>query len=438
MQNRRKFIRNASMAAAGVGLGLPAYASGNVIGANDRVNVAVFGTNSRGAALTATFAGAKDCRVIGIGDVDKRAIEKGQMAVHEVTGKKPKGDQDFRRFLDDKNVDAVVIATPDHWHAPMAIMALQAGKHVYVEKPCSHNPAEGDILIAAQKKYGHTVQMGNQTRSSKSLQGIIGEIHDGLIGKTYAAKAWYANARGTIGTHTPAPTPEWLNWELWQGPAPRQEFVDNLVHYQWHWYWKYGTGELLNNGTHEIDMCRWALDVDYPTKVTSIGGRYHFDDGWEAYDTQIVGFEYDEGKMINWDGRSTNAMPYWDRGRGALIHGTEGSVLMDREGYWVYDLHGKEIRSEREDGESVSMDVRGGGSLDDLHIGNFLGAINGSEELNSPIEDANVSVTTCHLGNMAQRVGQALRIDTATGKPDSPEAMALWSREYAEGWQPKA
>ncbi|MEM6770305.1 MAG: Gfo/Idh/MocA family oxidoreductase, partial [Bacteroidota bacterium] len=277
MPTRRKFIRNAALTGAGLTAGLPAY-SNSIIGANSRVNVAVFGTNSRGANLTGTFARAKDCVVGGIGDVDIRAVEKAQKVVTDAGGKKPMGNQDFRRFLDDRDIDAVVIATPDHWHAPMAMMALEAGKHVYLEKPCSHNPHEGDMLVAKQKKTGKLVQMGNQTRSSASLNRIVKEIHDGLIGKAYAGKAWYAASRGSIGNGKPTYIPDWLDWELWQGPAPRQEYTDNMVHYNWHWFFKYGTGELLNNGTHEIDMCRWALGVDYPTQVTSHGGRYHFDD----------------------------------------------------------------------------------------------------------------------------------------------------------------
>ncbi|PPK86669.1 secreted protein [Neolewinella xylanilytica] len=436
MSNRRSFIKKTALAGAGLTMGMPAF--GNVLGANDQVNVAVFGTNSRGNYLAHTFAGAKNCKVVGIGDTDTRAIEKGQKSVMDVTGEKPTGGQDFRRFLDDPDIQAVVIATPDHWHAPMAIMALDAGKHVYVEKPCSQNPAEGEMLLAKQAKTGLKVQMGNQTRSSVSLNRIMKEIHDGLIGKAYAAKAWYANNRGPIGEHEFGPVPEWLDWDLWQGPAPRQEFDNLLVHYNWHWFWKYGTGELLNNGTHEVDMCRWALQVDYPSQVTSSGGRYHFDDAWEAYDTQLASFEFADNKQIHWDGRSCNGMPLYDRGRGAIVYGTEGSVIMDRSGYVVYDLRGNEIRHEQETGATISMDTRGGGNLDEMHIANFIRGVNSGEELNSDINSARPSVLMCHLGNMAQRTGEILHIDQETGKPqDSEAAMALWEREYADGWRPQ-
>ena len=436
MSNRREFLKKSALAGAGITLGVPAF--GQVMGANDQVNVAVFGTNGRGEYLASTFAKAKNCKVIGIGDVDTRAVSKGQQAVVNTGAEQPRGAQDFRRFLDDPEVQAVVIATPDHWHAPMAIMALDAGKHVYVEKPCSQNPAEGEMLVAKQQKTGLKVQMGNQTRSSISLNRVVGEIHDGLIGKAYAGKAWYANSRGPIGDHNFTAVPEWLDWELWQGPAPRQEFDALLVHYNWHWFWKYGTGELLNNGTHEIDMCRWALQVDYPELVTSSGGRYHFDDAWETYDTQLASFEFADGKQIHWDGRSCNGMPLYNRGRGAIVYGTEGTVLMDRNGYTLYDLQGKEVRKEEESAQSVSMDTTGGGNLDELHIANFLRGITESEELNADIADARPSVLMCHLGNMAQRVGSVLRIDPETGKPmDNPAAMELWRREYADGWEPQ-
>ncbi|MEL6357528.1 MAG: Gfo/Idh/MocA family oxidoreductase, partial [Bacteroidota bacterium] len=322
-------------------------------------------------------------------------------------------------------------------HAPMAMMALDAGKHVYLEKPCSHNPAEGEMLVAKQAKSGRLVQMGNQTRSSVSGNKIIKEIHEGLIGEAYAGKAWYSNTRGGIGRGKVASVPKWLDWELWQGPAPRIAYKDNVVHYNWHWFWHWGTGELLNNGTHEIDICRWALQVDYPMRVTSSGGRFHFDDDWEAYDTQVASYEFPGGKTINWEGRSCNGLAFWQRGRGAFIHGTEGSVLIDRQGYWVYDLAGKEIRKEMERGESRSMDIRGGGNLDELHIGNFIRGINANEKLNSPINDANPSVTICHLGNMAQRTGGSFHCDPTTGKPtDDPQALALWEREYEPGWEP--
>jgi predicted dehydrogenase len=437
MPNRRKFLKTAAVTAAGLTISAPMIGR-NILGANRRVNVAVFGTNGRGNELTKVFASAKDSFVLGIGDVDIRAVEKAQKSVYEITKARPSGNQDFRRFLDDRDVDAVVIATPDHWHAPMAIMALEAGKHVYLEKPCSHNPQEGEWLMAKQKKTGKLVQMGNQTRSSITLNKVVDEIHNGLIGEAYAAKAWYANSRKSIGRQEKTYRPEWLDWELWQGPAPHKAYHSGLAHYDWHWYWDYGTGELLNNGTHEIDMARWALGVDYPTRITSSGGRFHFNDGWEAFDTQNVGFDYAGKKTINWEGRSCNGFPFWGRGRGTLIHGTEGSVMMEREGFTVYDLGGKEIRQETEKGQTAGIDTTGGGSLTDGHAANLIAAINSGTSLNADIHDANISVTCCHLGNIAQRTTGAINLDPTNGKPiNNPAAMALWGREYEKGWTPK-
>lgn len=438
MPNRRTFIRNGALVVAGLSIPGSAYSYNRILGANDRINAAVLGTNSRGASLSGTFASTDRCQVTHIGDTDTRAIAKGQDAVEKAGQARPKGEQDFRKLLEDKSIDAIVIATPDHWHAPMAIMGIQAGKHVYVEKPCSHNPAEGEMLIKALKNHpGMIVQMGNQQRSAHSSRGIISEIHDGLIGKAYYAKAWYANTRGSIGEGKPAPVPEWLDYELWQGPALRKPFRDNLVHYNWHWFWNYGTGEVLNNGTHEVDVCRWALEVGYPTKVSSNGGRLHFNDDWEFYDTQNVNWDYADGKTINWEGRSCNGSAFRGKGRGAMIYGTEGTVMLDREGYVVYDLRGNVLRTGEEGGSSVTMGTQGGGTLDGNHAHNFCQAIRGKEELRSPIEEANVSVTTCHLANIAQKVGHSLKLDPENGMPESKEARALWQRDYAPGWAPK-
>ena len=236
-------------------------------------------------------------------------------------GEAPVTDKDFRSILEQKDVDAITIATPDHWHTPMAIAGLQAGKHVYVEKPCSHNPAEGEMLVQAQQKYRKLVQMGTQQRSSPHTIEIVEKIHEGIIGRPYFAKAWYCNVRKSIGTGKEVPVPPQLDWDLWQGPAPRRPYKDNVQPYNWHWFRIYGTGETLNNGTHEVDVCRWALGVDYPKLVTASGGRYHFKDDWQFYDTLVTSFEY-EDSMISWEGKSCQGMKYYGRDRGSTIMGT--------------------------------------------------------------------------------------------------------------------
>ncbi|RZM13895.1 MAG: hypothetical protein EOO88_44420, partial [Pedobacter sp.] len=203
----------------------------------------------------------------------------------------PKGVKDFRSILSDKDLDAMYLAPPDHWHAPAAIICCTANKHVYVEKPLCHNPHEGELAVAAARKYKRVVQMGSQRRSWPTLTEGIHALHNGAIGKVYMAKTWYTNNRATIGVGKTVPVPSNLDFELWQGPAPRMPYKDNLVHYNWHWFWHWGTGEALNNGTHEIDVARWGLQADYPTKVNSVGGRYRFQDDWETPDTQIITFE---------------------------------------------------------------------------------------------------------------------------------------------------
>ena len=334
-KSRRDFLKTSGVVVAGAAVA--STIPSKVLGANDKVRMAMIGVNGRGNGMSQEFAKNPNVEVTYICDVDTRATEKTIAAVKKVTGKKPKGVVDFRKALESKDVDAVYIAAPDHWHAPASIMSLKAGKHVYVEKPLGHNPREGELLVAAQQKYGKVVQMGNQQRSSVHTMQALKKVQDGIIGRVYMGKAFYANGRGPIGRGKPAAVPEWLDWDLWQGPAPRVEYRDNIVHYNWHWFWRWGTGEVLNNGTHEVDVCRWFLDVDYPTKVTSTGGRFHYDDDWEFYDTQYVGWEFEERKAILWEGRSCNSRHIEGRTRGSDIYGEEGTLIIDRSGYVFVD-----------------------------------------------------------------------------------------------------
>ncbi len=436
--SRRQFIQRAAVAGIGVGaLGrIPAVYGQNA--PSETVRVAVMGVNSRGEVLAQTFARAPGCEVAYVCDVDNRAVEKTVATVSNAQRAQPRGISDFRRALDDDEVDALVIAAPDHWHAPATLLALQAGKHVYVEKPCGHNPREGELLAEAQAHYGLVVQMGNQQRSAPRSIEIIGEIHRGLIGRPYFARAWYANTRGSIGHGIVAGVPDWLDYDLWQGPAPRTPYRDNVIHYNWHWFWRWGTGEINNNGAHEIDVCRWALDVDYPTRVTSSGGRFHFDDDWEMYDTQVASYEFEGGKSMTWEGRSCNGRPIEGRGRGASIHGEEGTVIIDRSGYVVYDLRNNEVKRSIRGETIAALDTRGGGDMTGMHIDNFLNGVRGTEQLNAPIDEGQKSVLLCHLGNIAQRTGRTLNCDPTSGRiVDDDEAMSYWSREYEPGWEPK-
>ena len=435
--DRRSFMLQGSTAALGIstlGRFSPFRSTSQ---ASDRIAAAVMGVNSRGNELAQAFArmGA-DVRYIC--DVDSRAVEKTVADVTAMQDRSPEGVTDFRRALDDQSLDVLVIAAPDHWHAPATLLALQAGKHVYVEKPCGHNPREGELLVEAQRRYSRVVQMGNQQRSAPESIDVIRQIRDGVIGRPYFGRAWYGNTRGSIGRGVPAPAPDWLDYELWQGPAPRAPFRDNVVHYNWHWFWRWGTGEICNNGTHEIDVCRWALGVDFPSKVTSAGGRYHFDDDWECPDTQVASFEFDNGATITWEGRSCNGRPIENRSRGASIHGTEGTAVIDRSGYVIYDNENNEIARRIRDETVDVLDTRGGGTLTDLHITNFLDAIRGDATPTAPIDDGHKSQLLCHLGNIAQRTDGSLRCDPRTGRiVGDAGATRLWSREYEPGWEAK-
>lgn len=435
---RRTFLDTLAVGTAGVALGSTAKSYAQIIGSNDRLNFAVLGLNSRAYAhLSALKANRDSARISHVCDVESNILKKFGDATEKEMGTMPVMERDFRKILATKEVDAVTIATPDHWHTPMAIAAVQAGKHVYVEKPCSHNPAEGALLVQVQAKYGKLVQMGSQQRSSPHTMEIVDKIHNGAVGRAYLAKTWYVNTRKSIGFGKPAPVPATLDWDLWQGPAPRQAYTDNVQPYNWHWFKKWGTGESLNNGTHEIDVARWALQVDYPERVTSSAGRYHFKDDWQFYDTMMTNMEYPD-KLISWDGMCCNGMKYWNRDRGTVIEGTEGSVLVDRDGYEIYDLKGNkksEFKSRTE--KTSSTDTVGRDSMTDAHFANFIAGIRKGEKLHSPIAVGNVSVTLMQLSNIAWEVQRELKINTPDGHVlNDPGAMKFWGREYEKGWAP--
>ena len=432
---RRRFVKTVSSAALGViAPRAPLFAKGSP---SEKVVVAVMGLNGRGSVLAKVFAKSPNAAVAAVCDVDSTVLAKAAAAVGEAQGKQVKGIGDFRRALDDKSIDALVIAAPDHWHAPAAILAMSAGKHVYLEKPCGHNAREGELLVEAQRKHGRVVQMGTQQRSAPRSMEVVQAVREGLIGKPYQARAWYANTRGTIGRGKPAPVPGNLDYELWQGPAPHTPYHDNVIHYNWHWFRRWGTGEIANNGTHEIDVCRWALGVDRCTRVTSTGGRYHFDDDWEFPDTQEAAFEFPGGKTIIWEGQSCNGLATYGRSRGTAILGTTGSVVMDRDGYVVYDLKNTVVKQNLATQAGDGLNISSDDDMTRLHIENFVAAIRTGAALRQPIEEGARSVLLCHLGNIAQWTGRALRVDPATGHIQGDDAaMAYWQREYAPGWTP--
>jgi predicted dehydrogenase len=437
--DRRDFLKRAGAAGLGIAITnrLPATALRTSRSANEKIVVAVVGLNGRGMVHAQNFSRLQNSEVAYLCDVDSNVLAKASKSMMSAQARTPKAIGDFRRALDDKRVDVVSIATPDHWHTPMAILALKAGKHVYLEKPCGHNPREGELLVAAAQKYGKLVQQGSQQRSSQRTIDALAAIKEGAIGKPYLVRAWYANTRTGIGHGKPAPVPPNLDYDLWQGPADRTPYRDNVIHYNWHWFRRWGTGEICNNGTHEIDIARLALGVDYPTTVTSTGGRYHYQDDWEFPDTQEVTFEFDGGRTIIWQGTSCNGLKIFDRGRGTATYGTNGSIVLDRDGYIQYDLKQKVVKQDIEPKKGDSLELTGDDAATSIHMDNLLAGIRTGQALRAPISDGAKSVLLCHLGNIAQYTGRKLKTDPTNGHVVSDsDAMKYWSRSYAPGWAP--
>lgn len=433
---RRTFLKESGIVLAGIPAIQSITSYNRILGANDRVRVGVVGLHSRGSFLTDVALDHKGFEVAALCDVDSRTVDKQLTKVSAKQSTAPKTFKDFREMINQNDIDAVVIATADHTHAPFAVYALNAGKHVYLEKPSSFLPGEGEILVQMNHALPLQFQIGNQQRSSVITQEAIAMIHAGAIGIPYEARAWYTNQRGTIGNGEEAPVPGWLDWDLWQGPAPRRPFRNNIVHYNWHWFRHWGTGEICNNAEHEIDIGIWALQKQYPNSVTSDGGRFHYTgDDWEFFDTQLVTYEFDDNVRLVWDGRScTNLQPF-NRGRGTIIYGTTGSMLMDRNGYVQFDLAGKSIKERNEEKQTDGTDITGEDILTVRHFDNWHRGISQSEKLNSPAAEAHVSNLMCHVGNMAQDAGRTLQMNPETGHVKDPGIMKGWHRKYEPGWE---
>lgn len=389
----------------------------------ERLVVGVMGL-SRGAAHVNALQQISNVEVAYVCDVDSDRLAKLHKSAFSKADKPAQAVKDFRRILEDKNVDALFIAAPNFWHAPAAILACAAGKHVYVEKPGSHNARESEMIVAAARKHKRVVQMGNQRRSWPGVIEAVEKLKAGVIGEVRYARCFYNANRGSIGRGKPAPVPANLDYSLWQGPAPERPYVDNLVHYNWHWRWHWGGGELANNGVHALDVARWGLGVEVPSRVSCTGGRYHFEDDQETPDTAAAVFDYGR-KGILWDNSSCHPrggenLPF------VAWYGDNGSLTQNGTGYKVFDPKGK----------LVSEGNGSGGEKG--HIENFLQAIRGDTKPNSEIAVGQVAALLCHLGNISYRTGRTLNIDpksrTIIG---DREAERLWGREYRPGWEPK-
>jgi predicted dehydrogenase len=440
MITRRNFLEGTAATAA-VFATTSAKSYARIIGANGRVGFAVIGLRSRGYAHLAALKANKDnMDLVYVADVDTRYLDKFVTDATTSLGTAPKAEKDFRKVLAMKDVDAVSIATPDHWHAPMAILAMQAGKNVYVEKPCAYNPQEGLWLVETAKKTGKLCQMGSQRRSSKPVIEAIEKLRSGVIGKPYWAETWYATARQPIGVGKPIPVPATLDWDLWQGPAPRQAYTDNVHPYNWHWFRKWGTGEALNNGTHEVDVAVWALGGTMPQRVTALGGRYQAKDDWQFYDNLDAAWEYPDA-MITWKGSCISGKKTYGRDRGVAVHGTKGTMVIDIGEWEVYDEKDRMLDSSPKVVKSAAAPSSDRAGIDvhtDAHFGNFLAAIRSGEALHQPVSQGNISVTMLHYANIAYFAKRSLNLDSTGAITGDKEALAMTKRaEYAKGFEPK-
>lgn len=444
METRRNFVRKSVLGVAGLTFGSAMSASAEsysrIVGANDRLGVAIIGLGRRLSAFYEPIALKQaNVRLITLCDVMEKQRTAAMQNFAKHINYKPKLENDLRKINSDRKVDVVIHATPDHWHGPGSIMSMKAGKHVYVEKPCSHNMFENELLVTAAKKFKKVVQMGNQQRSSAHTIDIINQIHNGVIGTAYKAVAFYANKRAEVPLQKKSLVPAGLDWELFQGPAPRRDYTEETWDYNWHWYgWDYGTAETGNNATHELDIARWALQVDYPVHVNVEAAKRHFiNDGWEMYDTMDATFVFPQNKIIKWDGKSRNGHTTYGADRGTIIYGSNGSVFVDRNKYILYDRGGKAIKEVGSTSNEAGTALGGGGDMTTGHVINFFNAVRGKAKLTAPIDDAAISMAMVHYSNIAYRIGRSFDIDEKTGRMYDRDAMKLWSREYQPGWEPK-
>jgi predicted dehydrogenase len=428
--DRRQFMHDtaaiaASMAALQAGRRGEARAdeapdAGGKASANDTVRVAVIGVRGRGLEHIRGLTHLKDVRVTTICDVDRNVIGAAKLALTAKYKTEPKYVQDLRRVLDDKEIDAVSIATPNHWHALAAVWACQAGKDVYVEKPVSHNVSEGRRIVEAAAKYGRIVQAGTQCRSHKGIQDAVAFLRSGKLGQVYMAKGLCYKPRASIGFKPDGEVPAGLDYNLWVGPAEMKPYNPNRLHYNWHWMWNTGNGDLGNQGIHQMDLARWGLGKnEFPKTVQSSGGRLGYKDQGETPNTQTVNFEFDDA-LLQFEVRGLITNDELKVKIGDIFYGTEGILAITSYTDWQTYMGPK-----LEPGESG----KGGGD----HFANFIQAVKSrdAKSLNGPIEDGHLSSAYCHLGNIAYRLGRKLHINPSTESfVNDPEADAMLTREY--------
>jgi len=427
--NRRSFIEQSAVGAAA----LAASASlASAADEKDAVTIGLIGCGGMGSNHLGLLTNRKDVRIAYVCDVDANRLASAAKRVEQGGKPAPKAVKDLREVLDDKSVDAVWMATPDHWHSPGAILAVNAGKHVYVEKPVSHNIREGKLLLEAARKQNKVVQVGTQSRSTAHVMRAMELLREGVIGDVLVAKAWNSQKRGTIGKQQPTSPPDYLDFDLWLGPAPKREYQANLLHSIWRWWYDFGVGDIGNDGVHDIDIARWGLGATgQPTNVAALGGKYFFDDDQQFPDTQTCVYEWPgDGKVgqkrqLIFEQRIWS--PYVQEGHenGNAFYGTKGMLLLGKgSGFQVFG-------PKNAPGEKVT------GTFNlPAHHQNFLDCVRSGKRPNADVEEGHLSASLAHLGNIACRVGRSLKLDPQTERiVGDEEADKLVRREYrADHW----
>jgi predicted dehydrogenase len=425
--SRRRFLRTTGAALA-AGPFILSRAHGQ--SPNGIVNHAVIGTGGQGSQHVTRFHAAKNCRVVAVCDLDPARLDKAAASVADGPVRKY---ADFRKLLEDKDVDSVSVATTDHWHVPIALAAILAGKHVYVEKPCSHNIHESNLLVKAAREHRKCVQHGTQRRSTAEDMAGVRAIKEGLIGDVYMAKAINHQLREKIGKAQPEAPPPGVDYDLWLGAAPKVPFTKNRWHYNWHWFWDYGGGDLVNDGVHQLDEAVWGMGLDgqYPQAVVTSGGQLWYDDDHQTPDTQTIIYEY-PGRQIVYEMRLWTDYPMEGHDNGTVFYGTKGKLEIGRKGA-IATVGGKVV-----DVKPADYGI----AAEEIHP-NFIDAVRHGDpsRLNSPIEKGAVTTNLCHLGNIGVRCGGIkLAYDPKTGAiataaEDKARANALVRREYRKGYE---
>ncbi len=432
--SRRAFLKKSAVTGAGA-IVAPTVISSNVFGANDRINAAVLGVNGRGGSHISSFMNQSNVQVTTLCDPDLNVAGEKAKAFKEKYGKEVKVVQDLRHVMDDKDIDVISIATPNHWHSLAVIWACQAGKDAYVEKPGSHNVWEGRKMVEAARKYNRIVQHGVQLRSSPAIQEAVQLLREGYIGRVYMARGLVFRWRGDIGDKGFSPVPAGLDYDLWTGPAPMRPFTENLVHYNWHWHWDYGNGDVGNQGIHETDMCMWGLDVGLPSKITSMGGKFLWNDCKETPEVLTSVYHYpEEDKIIQFEVRPWCTNTEDGVTVGNIFYGDKGILVID--GYNEYKTFlgkDREPGQSGSDGQIQASGMARGDSGTDGHFANFIEAVRQQDSsiLNGPVESAHLSSALAHLGNIAYRTGRVLSFNPDAERfVNDPEADLMLTRNY--------